>query len=100
MSLGCFVHDIDNMPAGEYEDWKRFYLIEPFGYPRAEARFGILAANSLASSQNKFRDKNVYSPSHWTYNGPVKPLSADESLAIMKASIPTAKIRRRKPIGD
>lgn len=85
------------MPAGEFEDWIRYNRVEPFGFVREEARFAVLAANTLAASPNKFRDHRSKSAAHWMYKPP-QNLTVEQSLDMMRAQFPSAKTRKRVPI--
>jgi len=42
---GCTVQELQNrMTASEFQDWKAFYLLEPFGSLRDDHRAGTIAA--------------------------------------------------------
>lgn len=42
--LGRMVYELETMPATEFDEWRQYYEIEPFGEWRDDLRTGILAA--------------------------------------------------------
>jgi len=62
------------------DDWHRlvrYYNTEPFGFPRAEARFAELTAAVYRSSPNSWKNKSVLNPKSWKYKQP-KSIDIDE----------------------
>ena len=75
------------MGAGEYTDWQRYYATEPFGFPREEFRFGVLASNIMAASTHQWRSSKVKQAAHWMYK-PKTEVSDAEALELMRAQVP------------
>lgn len=90
----------DTMPAGEYHDWRRYYNQEPFGFPRDEFRFSVLAANTLLPASNfRVKDRRKLSPAGWYYRH--KPqLTDEEQLQALKAQIPESMRVKRRQVVD
>jgi hypothetical protein len=61
LALGKSLTEIRQMPIGEYESWKSFYLLEPFGWRNEELRTGALVATIV--NVNRSRKDKVKSAS-------------------------------------
>lgn len=49
------------MTSGEFQDWKAFYLLEPFGSNREDHRFGVVAA-TIANVHRTKKSAKSYQP--------------------------------------
>ena len=98
LALGCFVRDInERMDADELAGWREYSTIEPFGFPREEARFGTIAANIMAIAPFKMKDSRVRDPNWWRYRL-VKPMTDKQAIANMQGQFPGARKKRRVAI--
>lgn len=81
---GCTVAELkQRMTAQEFQDWKAFYLVEPFGNTREDHRAGIIAA-TLA---NTFKKKSAkrYTPADFFPDYAPRRQTWQEQLAIVEA---------------
>ena len=74
---------LGDMLEGEYNDWKRYFNTEPFGYPREEYRWAQTMAVTLSASPKKF-DNKVLSADHWRYQVR-KPQTIDQQISAARS---------------
>lgn len=92
--LGITLAEVDAMPAEHFDKLCRYYRVEPFGFPREDARHGEHVAAVYAASNRAFSGR-MRSPDHWKYKvrEPVKP---EQVMAALTSAIPKSM---RKPRG-
>lgn len=82
------------MDADELAGWREYSTIEPFGFPREEARFGTIAANIMSIAPFKMKDSRVRDPRSWIYRL-VKPMTDEQSMEFMRGQFPGGRKKRR-----
>lgn len=81
---GCTVAELQSrMTANEFQEWKAFYLVEPFGNTREDQRAGVIAATIA----NTFKKKSAtrYKPADFFPDYQPKRQSWQEQLMIVEA---------------
>jgi len=71
------------MTSKEYEDWKAFYQVEPFGDARADYRAGVIA--SVVANANKKKSARRVKPLDFFPSWKRRKQSWEEQLSIVEA---------------
>ena len=72
------------MSHAELAQWREYNLVEPFGFPRDEARYAMSISTQYTTSPNKYND-SAKKADTWLYKKPdLTPKTGDSLLAKFK----------------
>lgn len=87
MALGRTVAEIEQIGAAEYDNWQRYWIVEPWGAYRDNLHAGIVASVIANTSANRRRGSTAATPADFMLKTEREQRGSEtaKSLAFLRA---------------